>query len=75
MKDSLEYSQNFGLRTLLHSYNFFFLLFGATPEAYGSSQARGQIVAASPGLHHSHSHKGSKLSLGPTSQLTATTDP
>ena len=35
---------------------FNFLLFRATPEAYGSSQSRGQIRAAAAGLCHS-SHK------------------
>ena len=33
-----------------------FLLFRATSSAYESSQARGQIRAASSSLHHSHSH-------------------
>ena len=32
----------------------FFCLFRATPEAYGSSWARGQIVAVAASLHHSH---------------------
>mgnify|MGYP001273052241 CR=1 FL=1 len=32
---------------------FFFFLFRATPVAYGSSQARGQIGAIDAGLHHS----------------------
>lgn len=35
---------------------FFFLLFRATPVAYGSSQARGRIGAAAAGLCHSHSN-------------------
>ena len=34
----------------------FLLFFRASPEAYGSSQARGQIGATAAGLHHSHSH-------------------
>ena len=38
---------------------FFFLLFRATPAAYGCSQARGLIRAAAAGLHHSHSNVGS----------------
>ena len=38
-------------------------LFRATPEAYGSFQARGRIGAATAGLHHSHSNAGSKLRL------------
>ena len=32
---------------------FYFLLFKAAPIAYASSQARGQIRAIAPGLHHS----------------------
>ena len=40
---------------------FFFLLFGATPEAYGGSQARGQIGATAAGLCHSHSNPRSEL--------------
>ena len=31
---------------------FFFGLFGATPAAYGSSQAEGRIGAAAASLHH-----------------------
>ena len=42
----------------------FFLM--ATPVAYGSSEAKGQIRAAVPGLCHSHSHARSKLHLYPT---------
>ena len=33
-----------------------FLLFRATPVAYGGSQARGRIGATAAGLHHSHSY-------------------
>ena len=40
-----------------------FLLFRATPVAYGSSQARGPTGAAAAGLHHSHSNMGSELLL------------
>ena len=54
---------------------FVCLFFMATPVAYGSSQAKGWIWAASAGLHHSHSNARSKLSLHPTPQLTATPDP
>ena len=39
---------------LLGGHLFFFLR--ATPEAYGGSQARGQIKAVDAGLHHSHSN-------------------
>ena len=33
-----------------------FCLFWASPEAYGSSQARGLIGAIAAGLNHSHSN-------------------
>ena len=35
-------------------FGFFFCLFRAEPEAYGSSQARGWIRTPATGLHHSH---------------------
>ena len=47
----------------------------ATPEAYGSSQARGQIGAVAAGLHHSHSNIRPESPLSPTPQLTGTPDP
>ena len=53
---------------------FFCFVFRATPMACGSSQARGQIVAAA-GLRHSHSYVGSELHLQPTPQLLAPPDP
>ena len=40
---------------------FFFCLFGATPTAYGGSQARVPIRAVAAGLHHSS--VGTELSL------------
>ena len=43
----------------------------AAPEAYGGSQARGQIGAAAAGLHHSHSNIRSKPCRRPTLQLMA----
>ena len=49
---------------------FFFFFFRAVPLAYGSSQARGQIRAAAPGLHHSHSSTRSNLHLQPIPQPT-----
>ena len=52
-----------------------FLLFRATPTAYGSSQARGKIGAAAANLCHSHSNARSELCLQPTLQPTATLDP
>ena len=39
------------------------LLFRAALEAYGDSQAGGQIAATAAGLHHSHSNAGSKQHL------------
>jgi len=39
---------------------FFFFPFGATPKAYGSSMARGQIRATTAGLHHSHRHSNTR---------------
>ena len=56
-------------------YNFFFLLFRATPTAYGGSQVRGPMGAVAAGLCHSHSNTGSKLHLRPIPQLTAIPDP
>ena len=46
-----------------------FLLFRATPVAYGSSQARGRGGATAAGLHHSHSSAGSEPHLRPIPQL------
>ena len=40
---------------------FFFLM--AAPETHGTYQARGQIGAATAGLHHSHSNSGSEPHL------------
>ena len=57
--------------------NFFFLfaISRAAPAAYGGSQAKGPIGAVATSLHLSHSNAGSKPSLRPTPQLTATPDP
>ena len=52
---------------------FFLILFRATPEAYGSFQARGRIGATAAG--HSHSLTGPELHLRPPPQLTETPDP
>ena len=54
---------------------FVFCLFRATPEAYGDSQARGQIGAIAAGLCHSHRNMGSELCLHPTPQLMTMLDP
>ena len=51
---------------------FFFCLFAiswAAPDAYGGSQARGQIGAVATGLHQSHSNVGSEPPLQTTPQL------
>ena len=58
-------------------YLFIYLLFKATPKAYGGSQARGPIRAAAAGLHHSHSHSnsGSEPCLQSILWLMATPDP
>ena len=48
---------------LANSIAFFFFFFSAAPAACGSSQVRGQIGAASAGLHHSHSNVRSELHL------------
>ena len=42
---------------------FVFCLYGAAPEAYVGSQARGRIGAAAAGLRHSHSNTISELRL------------
>ena len=61
------------LPPLLGSYQSF-LLFRATPAAYGSSQARGRIGAIAAGLCHNHGNTGSEPHLWPTPQLTAILD-
>ena len=62
---------NVGQRMMKSAF-FFFLLFGASPVAYGDSQARGLSGATAAGLHHSHSNTGSEPHLWPTPQLMAT---
>ena len=52
-------------------YRIFFFFFSATPVAYGSFQARGQIRAAA-GLHHSNARF--EPCLQPTPQFIATAD-
>ena len=54
---------------------FLFLLFSATPVAYGSSQTRGRIDVTAARLHHSHSNERSEPHLWPTLQLMAMPDP
>ena len=49
---------------LTHIVNFFFnLLFKATPEADGGSQARGRIRSTAASLYHSHGNVGSEPCL------------
>jgi len=52
-----------------------FLLFRATPVAYGSSHARGQTGTKAAGICHTCSNVGSEPCLGPTPQLMAMPDP
>ena len=52
-----------------------FLLFRATPAAYGGSEARGQIGATAATLLHSHNNVGSKPHMQPTPQFLAMPDP
>ena len=56
---------------------FYFCLLGggATPAAYVSSQARGQIRAIADRLHYSHSNARSESRVQPTAQLMAMPDP
>ena len=54
---------------------FLFCLFRATPLAYGSSHARGQIEAAVTSLQHRHSNGGSEPCLRPAPQLMTALDP
>ena len=56
-------------------YLFIYLLFRATPAAYGRFQARGLIRATAASLCPSHSNAGSKPRLQPTPQLTAAPAP
>ena len=54
---------------------FSFSFFRAAPAARGSSQARGQIGAASSGLYHSCNNVGSEPQLRSAPQLAAVPDP
>ena len=47
-------------RVTIFYFILYYLLFRATPEAYGGSQARGPIRATAAGLHHSHSNARSE---------------
>ena len=60
---------------LFHLFFYLFAFSRAVPEAYGGSQARGQIGAVATSLRHSHSNAGSRPHLRPTPQLMATLDP
>jgi len=52
-----------------------FAFSGATPGAYGGSQARGLIRAVAASLHHSQSNAGSEPHLRPIPQLMAMREP
>ena len=62
--------KRYGRLSFLLFFLFVCLFLRATPVAYGSFQARGQIRAASA-LHHSHCNVGSEPLLRPTPQFTA----
>ena len=66
---------NIHKQTVTNKDFLFFLLFRATPVAYGSSQTGGPVRAVATGLCYSHSNAGSKPHLQPTPQLMATPDP
>ena len=70
-----SYLVNQLLNTLFLKIFNLFLLFRATPMAYGSSRARGLIEATAASLRQSHSNTSSEPNLQPTPQLTATPDP
>ena len=53
---------------------FVCLLFRAALEAYGGSQARGQVGATAAGLRQSHNNARSEPCLQPTPQLTTMPD-
>ena len=57
----------------LFIYFFVLAISWATPAAYGSSQARGQIGAAATSLRQSQSNTGSEPCLQPTPQLNGNT--
>ena len=58
----------FFFNSILSFYLFIYLLFRATPAAYGSSHTRGQIRAIAASLYHSHGNQGSEPHLQPTPQ-------
>ena len=47
----------------------------AVPVAYGNSQARGRIGAATAGIYHTHSNAAIKLHPQSTLQVAAMPDP
>ena len=63
------------LLLLLFIYLFIYGLFGATPVAYGGSQAWSQIRAVATNHSHSHSNAKSEPHLQPTPQLMPTLHP
>ena len=76
MMASSRLNKKMGFSLVFYSlFYFIFLLFRATPAAYGGSQARGQIGAVAARVHHSHSNLRSQPHLPPTPQLMTTPDP
>ena len=49
--------------SIVFFFFFFFFFLKAVPMAYGSSQNRGPVGAAVPGLYHSHSNPVSEPRL------------
>ena len=60
---------------IIFYFIYCFLLFRATPTAYGGSQARSPVGATAANLCYSHSNIKFEPHLQPTPQLMATTDP
>ena len=63
------------LSVFICMFIYLLIIFRAAPAAYGGSQARGWIGAATAGLYRSHSITRSEPHLWLTPQLTATIDP
>ena len=72
VRNKWKTSNIMGVSTYISNHFFFFK---ATPAAYGSSRARGEIGATAAGLRHSQSNTRSEPHLRPTPQLTETLDP
>ena len=67
IKGLVHYKHQYVSKRFVGFFGFvLFLLFRATPKAYGGSQARGTVRATAAGLHHRHSNIRSKPRLRPT---------